>query len=91
MEEVLPHAAIVDIGLPGIDGLEFARRVRKSPRNKDVYLIALTGYGQQADREEALRAGFDEHLVKPVTLSTLKRLLVEGTPKAHDPGTAELA
>ncbi|XXX78963.1 chemotaxis protein CheB [Sorangium sp. So ce134] len=80
MDEVLPHVAIVDIGLPGIDGLEFARRVREKPQHKDVYLIALTGYGQQGDREKTRGAGFDEHVVKPVDLTTLKRLLADGEP-----------
>ncbi|XYH99408.1 chemotaxis protein CheB [Sorangium sp. So ce1128] len=80
MDAVLPHIAIVDIGLPGIDGLEFARRVREKRQHKNVYLIALTGYGQQNDRERACGAGFDEHLVKPVDLATLKRLLADGEP-----------
>ncbi|MGK3966762.1 chemotaxis protein CheB [Sorangium sp. So ce118] len=80
MDAVLPHIAIVDIGLPGIDGLEFARRVREKRQHKNVYLIALTGYGQQNDREKASGAGFDEHLVKPVDLATLKRLLADGEP-----------
>ncbi|XXY45872.1 chemotaxis protein CheB [Sorangium sp. So ce269] len=80
MDAVLPHIAIVDIGLPGIDGLEFARRVREKRQHKNVYMIALTGYGQQNDREKACRAGFDEHLVKPVDLATLKRLLADGEP-----------
>ncbi|WP_437330847.1 chemotaxis protein CheB [Sorangium sp. So ce381] len=86
MDEVLPHVAIVDIGLPGIDGLEFARRVREKPQHKNVYLIALTGYGQQGDRERARGAGFDEHLVKPVDLGTLKRLLAEGEPVTGESG-----
>ncbi|CAN94353.1 unnamed protein product [Sorangium cellulosum So ce56] len=86
MDEVLPHVAIVDIGLPGIDGLEFARRVREKPQHKNVYLIALTGYGQQGDRERAREAGFDEHLVKPVDLATLKRLLAEGEPVTGEGG-----
>ncbi|WP_438027237.1 chemotaxis protein CheB [Sorangium sp. So ce233] len=80
MDSVLPHVAIVDIGLPGIDGLEFARRVRERRQHEKVYLIALTGYGQQNDREKAREAGFDEHLVKPVDLATLKRLLADGEP-----------
>ncbi|WP_437963007.1 chemotaxis protein CheB (plasmid) [Sorangium sp. So ce119] len=80
MDAVRPHIAIVDIGLPGIDGLEFARRVRERRQHEDVYLIALTGYGQQNDREKAREAGFDEHLVKPVDLATLKRLLADGEP-----------
>ncbi|WP_438037035.1 chemotaxis protein CheB [Sorangium sp. So ce204] len=86
MDEVLPHVAIVDIGLPGIDGLEFARRVREKPQHKNVYLIALTGYGQQGDRERAREAGFDEHLVKPVDLATLKQLLAEGEPVTGEGG-----
>jgi two-component system CheB/CheR fusion protein len=70
-----PLAAIVDIGLPEIDGLELARRVRASGKHPGIYLIALTGYGQRSDRELALQAGFDEHVVKPVDLALLRRLL----------------
>jgi two-component system CheB/CheR fusion protein len=73
IETFKPHAAVIDIGLPELDGLELARRLRKDHR--DLYLIALTGYGQRADRDLALKAGFDEHLVKPVDLSTLQRVL----------------
>jgi two-component system CheB/CheR fusion protein len=75
IDEFQPLAAIVDIGLPGMDGLELTRRVRSSMRHPNLYLIALTGYGQRADRELALKAGFDEHVVKPVDLAALLRLL----------------
>jgi two-component system CheB/CheR fusion protein len=85
LDEVLPHAAIVDVGLPGIDGLELARRVRASPVHGHIYLIALTGYGQDADRKLALEAGFDEHVVKPVDVATLKRLLAEGPSAPRAP------
>ncbi len=85
LDEVRPHAAIVDVGLPGIDGLELARRVRASPVHRHIYLIALTGYGQEADRKMALEAGFDEHVVKPVDGATLKRLLAEGAPAPARP------
>jgi two-component system CheB/CheR fusion protein len=78
IDEFKPAAAIVDIGLPGIDGLELARRVRTDPGHPGIYLIALTGYGQRADRELALAAGFDEHLVKPVDLVAFQRLLGRG-------------
>jgi signal transduction histidine kinase len=61
-----PDVAVVDIGLPGIDGYEVARRLRADPATRAIPLIALTGYGQQEDRRRALEAGFDEHLVKPV-------------------------
>ncbi len=77
IDEVRPHAAIVDIGLPGIDGIELARGVRNDPKHADVLLIALTGYGQHSDRDKALSAGFDEYLTKPVALRTLKQLLAE--------------
>jgi len=75
IDEFEPMAAIVDIGLPGIDGLELARRLRASGKHPGILLIALTGYGQRSDRELALQAGFDEHVVKPVDLAALRRLL----------------
>ena len=70
-----PDVALVDIGLPEVDGYEVARRVRKSLDNGDVYLVALTGYGQHKDRAAVFAAGFDEHLVKPVDLRALARIL----------------
>ncbi len=73
--EFVPAAAILDIGLPVIDGYELARRIRALPRGADVHLIAVTGYGQASDREHAASAGFDRHLVKPVSLATIRGLL----------------
>jgi two-component system CheB/CheR fusion protein len=61
-----PHLALVDIGLPGIDGYEVARRVRGNQAGTHLKLIALTGFGQPQDVERALQAGFDSHLVKPI-------------------------
>jgi two-component system CheB/CheR fusion protein len=71
----LPEIALVDIGLPGIDGYEVARRVRKQCNNSQVKLIAVTGFGQPDDRQKAIEAGFDSHLVKPVKLEELQRQL----------------
>jgi two-component system CheB/CheR fusion protein len=71
---VRPDAAVVDIGLPVLDGLEVARRVRRDPALSAVFLVALTGYGRDTDRETALRAGFDAHLVKPTDPHALLRL-----------------
>ncbi len=71
IDEFAPHAAVVDVGLPGIDGFEVARRVRAKLEHKKVTLIALTGYGQQSDRATAIAAGFDAHLVKPVRIEQL--------------------
>jgi PAS domain S-box-containing protein len=67
--------ALVDIGLPGIDGYEVARRIRMLETARTMMLVALTGYGQEADRERAWSAGFDEHLVKPVNVERLQALL----------------
>jgi len=67
--------ALVDIGLPGIDGYEVARRIRMLPNAKTMTLVALTGYGQDTDKQRALSAGFDEHLTKPVKIERLQALL----------------
>ncbi|MFZ0678880.1 hybrid sensor histidine kinase/response regulator, partial [Candidatus Binatus sp.] len=67
--------ALVDIGLPGIDGYEVARRIRMLPNAKTMMLVALTGYGQETDKQRALSAGFDEHLIKPVKIERLQALL----------------
>jgi PAS domain S-box-containing protein len=67
--------ALVDIGLPGIDGYEVARRIRMLPNAKTMMLVALTGYGQETDKQRALSAGFDEHLTKPVKIELLQALL----------------
>ena len=66
---------LVDIGLPGIDGYEVARRIRMLPNAKTMMLVALTGYGQETDKQRALSAGFDEHLTKPVKIERLQALL----------------
>ena len=67
--------ALVDIGLPGIDGYEVARRIRLLPNAKTMTLVALTGYGQEADKQRAFAAGFDEHLTKPVKIERLQAVL----------------
>jgi CheY-like chemotaxis protein len=72
-----PHLSLVDIGLPGIDGYEVARRLRAAADTRHLTLVALTGYGLPAQREKALAAGFDVHLVKPVDPEVLERLLDE--------------
>jgi two-component system CheB/CheR fusion protein len=77
IDEFHPDIAILDVGLPEMDGLEVARRVRSSPGHEEICLIALTGYGQPADRVTALQAGFDAHLVKPVHAEDLLRLVAE--------------
>jgi two-component system, chemotaxis family, CheB/CheR fusion protein len=70
-----PRAAIVDLGLPDMSGLEVARRARASLGADSLKLIALTGFGQQKDREAATEAGFDHHLVKPLDFETIESVL----------------
>ena len=70
-----PDVVLLDIGLPGMDGYEVARRLRSLPDGPRIRLIALTGYGQSEDRRRALEAGFDAHLVKPVEPGKLAQAL----------------
>jgi len=70
-----PEVVILDIGLPGMDGYEVARRIRADMALEHVKLVALTGYGQREDRGRALAAGFDHHLIKPTDLATLQGVL----------------
>jgi signal transduction histidine kinase/CheY-like chemotaxis protein len=76
-----PDVALVDIGLPGFDGNEVARRIRASSQTDHMELIAMTGYGQPEDRRRALQAGFDSYLVKPVDPAHLGRLLAAVRPR----------
>ena len=75
IDEFRPHVALVDVGLPEIDGFEVARRVRRDTSHAATQLIALTGYGRAVDRTTATEAGFDAHLVKPVDPDHLLALL----------------
>ena len=75
--EQVPDAALVDIGLPGIDGYEVARRLRADPATRAIRLIALTGYGLEEDQRRVLAAGFDQHLVKPVAIDRLLDVLAQ--------------
>ncbi len=70
-----PDAALVDIGLPGIDGYEVARRARELPNRRNILMIALSGYAQKEDRERSREAGFDLHLAKPVAYDDLRQAL----------------
>jgi signal transduction histidine kinase/ActR/RegA family two-component response regulator len=74
-EEFRPQLVVLDIGMPKLDGYETARRLRERPWAAHTRLFALTGWGQEEDRERARQAGFDQHLVKPVDPETLSQLL----------------
>ncbi len=83
--EALPEVALIDIGLPLIDGYEVARRIRAGQDGRSIYLVALTGYGTSEQRAKALEAGFDVHLVKPVEPARLEGLLAQ-VPVCQYPG-----
>lgn len=84
-----PEVALIDIGLPGIDGYEIARQVREK-LGAEIYLIALTGYGQAEDKKKALEAGFDVHLTKPADFGDLQMLLSQA-PIPHRANGSEAA
>ena len=73
--ELIPDIALIDIGLPDVDGYEVARRLRASPGGRRMGLIAITGYGQTEDQRRAYDAGFDAHLTKPVAPERLKQVM----------------
>jgi len=77
-----PDVVLLDLGLPGMDGYEVARRLRAEPRLRATLLVALTGYGQDEDRLRTREAGFDHHLTKPADLNELRRIL-EVRPEAR--------
>jgi CheY-like chemotaxis protein len=73
--DYLPQIMLLDIGLPGLDGYELAKRIREQASLRDVVLVALTGYGQESDRKRSLAAGFDHHLTKPLDFKKLEQIL----------------
>ncbi len=73
--EFQPRLAVVDIGLPGMNGYELAAQLLKSPETKRTTLVAMTGYGQAEDRRRSAAAGFHHHLVKPIETEALKAII----------------
>ena len=76
-QQKLPDVMLLDIGMPGLNGYEVATRLRKIEGAEDVMLVALTGWGQPADRARASDAGFDHHLTKPIDYEELEALLTK--------------
>lgn len=70
-----PDVILLDIGMPGIDGFELCRRLRREPWGKDALIVAITGWGREADQDEAFAAGCDHHFLKPVQFDALRGLL----------------
>jgi PAS domain S-box-containing protein len=77
-----PNVILMDIGMPGMDGYEVARRIRAQPQFNGIKLVALTGWGQEKDHRNSRAAGFDFHLTKPVDFKVLKELII-GMQSAH--------
>jgi CheY-like chemotaxis protein len=82
--EIEADVGVVDIGLPGVDGYALARRIRSGTQSPNVFLVALTGYGQESYRARSREAGFDAHVVKPIDLESLRDLL-NGVRSAAEP------
>jgi CheY-like chemotaxis protein len=85
IREQQPDVVFLDLGLPGMDGLEVARLVHADPALAGVRLVALTGYGQAGDREATEAAGFVAHLVKPVEIAQLTQVLDEALNRQRPP------
>jgi PAS domain S-box-containing protein len=77
-----PNVILLDIGLPGLDGFEVAKRVRQQPVISSVVLVAMTGYGQESDRQRSLDAGFNHHLVKPADFGKVQQILATVSEQA---------
>jgi CheY-like chemotaxis protein len=83
-----PDVVLCDIGLPGIDGFQVAKRIRADPVSGGVALIALSGYAQPEDLERSKQAGFDLHLAKPPGMDALERAIVQARASAAGRSTA---
>jgi CheY-like chemotaxis protein len=77
IDDFKPDVVVLDIGLPGMSGFDVAREMRKREATQHALLLALTGWGSDADRRSALDAGFDHHLTKPVDVANLEALLAK--------------
>jgi PAS domain S-box-containing protein len=80
-EKLRPEIALLDIGMPKLNGYEVARRIREQPWGKNVVLVALTGWGQEEDQRRSRDAGFDQHIVKPAQYAALVQLLAKLQPR----------
>jgi CheY-like chemotaxis protein len=85
--EFRPEVVLLDIGMPRMDGCEVARRLRQMPEMDNVLLVALTGFGQEQDRQRSQEAGFNAHCVKPVHFDTLQVMLARPSPPGPEGAT----
>jgi CheY-like chemotaxis protein len=89
VDAVRPHVAVLDIGMPGLNGYQVAQRIRSSLNAEPIVLVALTGWGQARDLERAKAAGFDHHLIKPAEPSQLQSLIADITAGVQPPGISQ--
>ena len=89
LESFKPQLALLDIGMPGMDGYELARRIRATRLGREVQLVALTGWGQADDKKRAAESGFDQHLTKPVDPELLTELLTRS--RSEEMGTFHIS
>lgn len=90
IDQFTPDVILLDIGLPGMDGYEVAHRLRLIPALRNTMFVAITGFGQTADRERTAQAGFHAHLVKPTRLGEIEKILeMKARRIAEDPGYLE--
>jgi two-component system, sensor histidine kinase len=85
IREHRPHVALVDLGLPGMDGISVVETLRAQCPDLPTRLVALTGYGDRADRDRARRAGFHAHLVKPATAAAILDVLRDAPEGVRSP------
>jgi CheY-like chemotaxis protein len=76
-ETLRPEVILMDVGMPRLNGLDATKRIREQPWGKAMAIIALTGWGHETDRERSRSAGCDGHLVKPVNLTDLKKMIAD--------------
>lgn len=76
-DQFVPEIVLLDLGLPGMDGFEVARQLRARPHGAKTWIVAISGYGHATARQEALAAGCDDHLLKPVGVDQLQAILTE--------------
>ena len=84
-EAFRPQVVLMDVGMPNLNGYDATRRIREQPWGRSVVVVALTGWGQDGDRAQSREAGCDGHLVKPVNLADLEKLLGELTREDGGP------
>ena len=86
VKDVMPQVGLLDIGMPGMNGYVLAETLRADPEHHAMFLVAVTGWGQEEDKRRAIAAGFDAHVIKPADLDELQALLAQRFPRRDGNG-----